>query len=143
MKKLKQMLKSDKSESRANPTTTSQQTPNATTSSSQPQTSQQPLSSEPAKGVLMTTNYGDITIALYSDETPKVLTYLSPQQWLQSTSAMLSTAKTTHLDLQELRHPCVHAQIRQRHLPPYHPRLHVAGRRPNRYRYRRQVDLRQ
>ncbi|KAL8793996.1 MAG: hypothetical protein Q9195_003402 [Heterodermia aff. obscurata] len=67
MKKLKQMLKSDKSESK----TASQQSPNSTTSSNHPQTSQQTLSNEPAKGVLMTTNYGDITIALYSDETPK------------------------------------------------------------------------
>ena len=74
MKKLKQMLKSEKSESKTD------SIPNSTTSSTQPQTSQQVLSNEPAKaakGVLMTTNYGDITIALYSDETPKVLT-LSP-----------------------------------------------------------------
>ena len=80
MKKLKQMLKSDKSdksESKTDSTPTNQRTPNSTTSSSQPQTSQQPFSNESAKGVLMTTNYGDITIALYSDETPKVI-HLTP-----------------------------------------------------------------
>ena len=122
MKKLKQMLKSDKSESKTASTPTSQQTPSLTTSSSQPQTSQQTLSNEPAKGVLITTNYGDITIALYSDETPKVIISLPPfsrfpilpfsTTSITSTGVISSSANTTRADMQELCNPGIHAQIR-------------------------------
>ncbi|KAI9741604.1 MAG: Peptidyl-prolyl cis-trans isomerase-like 1 [Claussenomyces sp. TS43310] len=41
----------------------------STTSAAAPQRGT--ASSEPAKGVLITTNFGDITVALYADKTPK------------------------------------------------------------------------
>ena len=88
MKKLKQLLKSDKSEKQSTPT--SQQQPTTTTSATHAhahaQASQQSSSEGVARGVLLTTNYGDITIALYADETPKVTSPPSIQPSTNNTS---------------------------------------------------------
>jgi len=71
-----------------------------------------------AEGVILHTNLGDITIALFKDQTPKV------SLDVESTSRMPTL---TCLDLQELCHSGSHRQIRQRHLPPHHPGLHDPG----------------
>ncbi|KAG7006172.1 galactose oxidase [Physcia stellaris] len=97
MKKLKQMLKSDKSEKRT-PAPTSQQQPSAPASSSQ--ASQQPSSGEPAKGVLLTTNYGDITIALYADQTPKARHTLSLSASRQSAGTKITPLTPFSLSIQ-------------------------------------------
>jgi peptidyl-prolyl cis-trans isomerase-like 1 len=86
MDKLKKIFKHDKEPEHASTTTATSSTPSQTTSASaaQPATSSDgtaATSGLPA-GVLLTTNYGDITIALYSDKTPKVrlacVTHASP-----------------------------------------------------------------
>ncbi|KAJ4339307.1 cyclophilin peptidyl-prolyl cis-trans isomerase Cyp2 [Ascochyta clinopodiicola] len=76
MDKLKKIFKHDSSSSHSEPAAASHTqgttAPTTTTSAQAPQ-SNTPAghSSAKASGVLMTTNYGDITIALYSDKTPK------------------------------------------------------------------------
>lgn len=100
MDKLKKMFKhgdsSESSQPHSTSSTSSSSTPSHTTSASSPSTSRAsqsqsqsqssaPVSgsagapvdaaqsnSGPPAGVLMTTNYGDITIALYSEQTPRV-----------------------------------------------------------------------
>ncbi|KAI5201508.1 hypothetical protein AUEXF2481DRAFT_44845 [Aureobasidium subglaciale EXF-2481] len=90
MDKLKKIFKHDKSDSSSSTTTpshtTSERSTPATTTSSAPapQTTTSstpaaaatanttaPVSKGPPAGVLLETNYGNITIALYSDKTPK------------------------------------------------------------------------
>lgn len=77
MDKLKKIFKHDKSSSDSKETPTRAQgdtAPSFTTSAQLPQTSATAgTSAETPAGVLLTTNHGDITIALYSDKTPKVL----------------------------------------------------------------------
>jgi peptidyl-prolyl cis-trans isomerase-like 1 len=92
MDKLKKIFKHDKSDSSSSSAattpshTTERSTPAATTTHSAPPpqavsstpvapattTSSAPVSKGPPAGVLFETNYGNITIALYSDKTPRV-----------------------------------------------------------------------
>lgn len=79
MDKLKKLFKHDSSadESTSHSTTPShtqeRSAPSSTTSAQAPQSSTSAgIASEKPSGVLLTTNYGDITIALYSDKTPRV-----------------------------------------------------------------------
>ena len=73
MKKFMKKLKGDKADDAPTQSTPTQSQPPSTT---QTAAASQPGGSfaagEAAKGVLLTTTLGDITIALYSDETPKV-----------------------------------------------------------------------
>lgn len=73
MDKLKKLFKHDSSDSHSQSAaaTHTQAAPSTTTSAQALQTSNAAIPDKPS-GVLMTTNYGDITIALYSDKTPKV-----------------------------------------------------------------------
>ena len=78
MDKIKKMFKSDKDESpsstsshSAASTSTSSAPPPQTSSTSAAASSNAATTDKPA-GVLLETNYGNITIALYSDKTPKV-----------------------------------------------------------------------
>ncbi|TKA28165.1 Peptidyl-prolyl cis-trans isomerase-like 1 [Salinomyces thailandicus] len=79
MDKLKKLFKHDKEGKEGASSTTSQAPPSETKSSSQPaprQSNAAPSqggasSSESAEGVVLHTNVGDITIALYRDQTPK------------------------------------------------------------------------
>jgi peptidyl-prolyl cis-trans isomerase-like 1 len=73
MDKLKKLFKHDSSDSHSDSAaaTHTQAAPSTTTSAQAPQSSNAAIPEKPA-GVLMTTNYGDITIALYSDKVPKV-----------------------------------------------------------------------
>lgn len=74
MDKLKKIFKHDKSDDATPSRAQGGATPSSTTSAQAPQTNTAASTSQAApSGVLMTTNYGDITIALYSDKTPKVL----------------------------------------------------------------------
>lgn len=79
MDKLKKLFKHDSSDSHAKSTTashTQEAAPSSTTSAQAPQSSNTAATSaEKPAGVLMTTNYGDITIALFSEKTPKVPAY--------------------------------------------------------------------
>jgi peptidyl-prolyl cis-trans isomerase-like 1 len=82
MNKLKKLFKKDKDSSdshahsasaaSASPT---QAAPSTTTSAPAPKTSNAVIPEKPT-GVLLTTNYGDITIGLYSDKAPKVCALL-------------------------------------------------------------------
>lgn len=77
MDKLKKAFKKDKSPAASSqpPPQTTTQIPSSTSQAPAAASSQPAASSVRdalAKGVLMTTTYGDITIALYTDETPKV-----------------------------------------------------------------------
>ncbi|KAL1607262.1 hypothetical protein SLS59_002225 [Nothophoma quercina] len=76
MNKLKNLFKHDSSdsptESAAPSHTQGGSAPASTTSAQAPQSGTAThVSSDKPSGVLMTTNYGDITIALYSDKTPR------------------------------------------------------------------------
>lgn len=80
MNKLKNLFKHDSSdsptESAAPSHTQGGSAPASTTSAQAPQSGTAThVSSDKPSGVLMTTNYGDITIALYSDKTPRVRTF--------------------------------------------------------------------
>jgi peptidyl-prolyl cis-trans isomerase-like 1 len=95
MDKLKKIFKHDKSDSSSSSAattpshTTERSTPATTTHSAPPPqavsstpapaatTTSAPVSKGPPAGVLLETNYGNITIALYSDKTPRV-SFLSP-----------------------------------------------------------------
>lgn len=72
MNKLKKIFKHDSSDSTPASKTQGQPAASATTSAQAPQANNAAVT-PPGKpsGVLMTTNHGDITIALYSDKTPK------------------------------------------------------------------------
>lgn len=86
MDKLKKIFKHDKSDTSSSSTspshTTAERNTAATTTSSAPppqhstpaaaSTTGAPSSKGPPAGVLLETNYGNITIALYSDKAPKV-----------------------------------------------------------------------
>ena len=75
MDKLKKIFKHDSSDSHTEAShTKGGAVPSSTESAQAPQISNAAAIAIPEKpsGVLMTTNYGDITIALYSDKTPKV-----------------------------------------------------------------------
>jgi peptidyl-prolyl cis-trans isomerase-like 1 len=72
MDKLKKLFKHDSSDSHSeSAAATHTQAAPSTTSAHAPQSSNAAIPEKPT-GVLMTTNYGDITIALYSDKAPKV-----------------------------------------------------------------------
>jgi hypothetical protein len=73
-----------------------------------------------AEGVTLHTTLGDITIALFKDQTPKV-----SFKALAPTPVPLVNPLP---DLRELRDSCRDRQIRQRDLPPYHQGLHDPGR---------------
>jgi len=95
MDKLKKIFKHDKHDSSSSSTattpshTTAERNNAATTTHSAPPpqavsstpapvttTSSAPVSKGPPAGVLLETNYGNITIALYSDKTPRVSLHL-------------------------------------------------------------------
>ena len=78
MDKIKKLFKHDKDESpsstpsqSATSTSTSSAPPPQTSSISGAATSNAATTDKPA-GVLLETNYGNITVALYSDKTPRV-----------------------------------------------------------------------
>ncbi|KAJ8118114.1 hypothetical protein OPT61_g843 [Boeremia exigua] len=72
MDKLKALFKKDSSGSHAEPShTQGAAAPSSTTSAQAPENAAVAAIPEKPSGVLMTTNYGDITIALYSDKTPR------------------------------------------------------------------------
>ena len=75
MDKLKKLFKHDKTDSDVKSTPTQGHAPPSSTSSAHaPQTSTATGAAiEKPSGVLMMTSHGDITIALYSDKTPKAL----------------------------------------------------------------------
>lgn len=77
MDKLKKLFKHDKSDAdtKSNPSRTQgDAAPSSTTSAQAPETNTAANASHGTpSGVLMTTNHGDIVIALYSDKTPRVL----------------------------------------------------------------------
>ncbi|KAF3045758.1 Peptidyl-prolyl cis-trans isomerase-like 1 [Didymella keratinophila] len=72
MDKLKKLFKHDSTDSHSDSAaaTHTQAAPSTTTSAQAPQSNNAAFLERPS-GVLMTTNYGDITIALYSDKVPK------------------------------------------------------------------------
>lgn len=77
MDKLKKLFKHDSSDAHQESAaaTHTQTVPSTTTSAQAPQTSNAGVP-EKLSGVLMTTNFGDITIVLYSDKVPKVCALL-------------------------------------------------------------------
>ena len=136
MKKFINKLKGDKGDSGSS-NTTANSTP---TQSQAPSTTQTAIASQPiethatedgAKGVLLTTTYGDITIALYTDETPKVGAeiFCFPKIQNRGEIPRHQTNNVTPLDLSQFLHPCHDGQIRQCHLPPHYSRLHDSRRR--------------
>lgn len=125
MNKLKRIFKKDKggSAGTSQPTTTTSQT--APSSSTNPGTqiqSQAPASTGAAtdapKGVLFNTSLGDITIALYTDETPKVMSFpfplhtpfyhFSTEQHKMPSSRNADKTNVMDTDMQEFRHPCLY-----------------------------------
>lgn len=131
MNKLKKMLKGDKSDDQPS----SSSSPSQSQSYSSPQggaaaaggatggsaTQWNPNGSQPAEGVILVTNLGEITIALHGkDKAPKVW----PKHFPRSTRIPADSVQ----DLQELRYPRRHRQIRRSNLPPHHPKLHDPGR---------------
>jgi peptidyl-prolyl cis-trans isomerase-like 1 len=76
MDKLKKLFKHDSSDEKAASHTQGQPDSSATTSAQAPQASNAAGSSlRKPGGVLMVTNYGDITIALFTDKTPKACAF--------------------------------------------------------------------
>ena len=74
---------------------------------------------ENAQNVVLHTTLGDITVALYSDKTPKVSCGIESQ--------ILRQVLTECPDLQELRNPCTDREVRWGDLSPYYQRLHDPG----------------
>lgn len=104
MDKLKKLFKHDSSDAHQESAaaTHTQTAPSTTTSAQAPQTSNAGIPEKPS-GVLMTTNYGDITIALYSDNVPKVCAFLQipsnpaekPGRLARTSPALRMQANTT------------------------------------------------
>jgi hypothetical protein len=102
----------------------------ATSTSQAPAASQTSANLDKPQGVILHTNLGDITIALYSEQTPRV----------SSTTASIVQILTDFVDLQELCDFSCNPQVRQCHLPQDYSWFYDPGCKLSQIFDRLQVD---